>query len=53
MHCDELTIASVKTLAATKKWSLGHTLDTIVEYYCRKVSFDKDKPLVWYEPDDA
>lgn len=51
-NVDALTIASIKTLAATSHQSIGHTLDQAVEYFCRKLVFDKDKPLKWTLPDD-
>lgn len=52
VHCDPLTIASVKVLAATKKQSIGYTLDQAVEYFGRKVQFEKEHPLKWELPDD-
>jgi hypothetical protein len=52
IHCDPLTIAAVKALAASKKQSIGYTLDQAVEYFSRKVTFDGDKPLNWDLPDD-
>jgi hypothetical protein len=52
VHCDPLTIAAIKTLAAAKKQSIGYTLDQAVEYFSRKVQFVEDKPLHWMLPDD-
>jgi antitoxin component of RelBE/YafQ-DinJ toxin-antitoxin module len=52
VHCDDLTVATLKTLAATSHQSIGYTLDQAVEYFARKVQFEKDKPLKWSLPDD-
>lgn len=52
VHCDPLTIATVKALAAAKKQSIGYTLDQAIEYFSRKVQLDKDKPLKWELPHD-
>lgn len=52
VHVDPLTAASIKTLAVAKHQSVGYTLDQAVEYFARKIKFDKDKPLQWALPDD-
>jgi hypothetical protein len=52
VKCDPLTVAVIKSLAATGHYSMGYVLDMCVEYFGRKVHFDKDKPLQWYPPDD-
>ncbi len=51
-NVDELTIAAVKTLATSKGYSMGYVIDLAVEYFSRKVIFEKDKPLHWSLPDD-
>jgi hypothetical protein len=52
VHCDPLTVAAVKALAASGHYSIGYVLDQAVEYFSRKVQFDEDKPLQWVLPDD-
>lgn len=52
VHCDPLTIAAVKALAASKKQSVGKTLDQAVEYFSRKVRIDPNRRLNWELPDD-
>jgi hypothetical protein len=51
-NVDSLSVASLKVLAASKGQSIGYTLDQAIEYFSRKVVFDKDKPLSWSLPDD-
>lgn len=52
VHCDPLTVQAVKALASSSGFSIGHVLDTAVEYFSRKVEFDEDKPLKWSLPSD-
>jgi antitoxin component of RelBE/YafQ-DinJ toxin-antitoxin module len=52
VDCDAKTIASIKVLAASKRQSMGLTLDQAVEYFCRKVVLSKDEPLKWALPGD-
>jgi hypothetical protein len=50
--CDPLTIQAIKSLAATKRQSMGRTLDQAVEYFSRKIVIEPDKPLHWQLPED-
>jgi hypothetical protein len=51
-NVDSLTVASVKVLATSSHQTMGRILDLAVEYFSRKVVFEKDKPLKWSLPDD-
>jgi len=52
IDCDPATVAAIKVLAAAKHQPMGATLDLAVEYFSRKVQFEKNKPLQWSLPDD-
>jgi len=52
LNVDPLTVDAVKALAAAKRWSVGHTLDTAVEYFSRKVNLYDGAPGKWDLPDD-
>lgn len=49
---DPLTVEAIKVLATSKRQSIAFTLDQAVEYFSRKVVFDKNMPLKWSLPDD-
>jgi len=51
-NVDELTVATVKVLATSRGYTMGYVIDLAVEYFSRKVIFEKDKTLAWSLPDD-
>ena len=50
-NVDELTVATVKVLATSRGYTMGYVIDLAVEYFSRKVIFEKDKTLAWSLPD--